>query len=121
MNRTKGTLKRLAGPMFVPLFNADRNIYTPPANTIYAVIRHIHVSNVSAGAVTFWLYVGGNAGTVAGTEIVGERVIDTRDEFDYDCITKLVGNDSGSAGYLTGWTDTALSLVITVEGEQFRS
>ena len=64
-----GTLKLVAGPAFIA--NTATDIYTPPASTIYTVIRHIHVANKTAGAVTFRLYLGATGANAAGTEIMG--------------------------------------------------
>jgi hypothetical protein len=55
---------RLAGP--VQLTNADATYFTAPAsggtpNGGGAIVRHIHVTNPSAGAVTFTLAIGTTA------------------------------------------------------------
>lgn len=55
--------KRLAGPALVS--NAAATKYTVPA-TLRAVVRHIHVSNPTGGAVTFTMSIGADA---AGTRI----------------------------------------------------
>jgi len=57
------TVKRLAGPAQVS--NAAATKYTTPASTT-TILRHIHVSNTSAGAVTFTMSIGADA---AGTRI----------------------------------------------------
>ena len=51
-----GTLKQIAGPAYMA--SSATNIYTPPASTIYTIIRHIHIANVTASAATFSLFVG---------------------------------------------------------------
>ena len=51
-----GALKRIAGPAY--LGNAVANIYTPPSSDVYVVINHIHIANVTGGAVTWTLYIG---------------------------------------------------------------
>lgn len=106
-----GTLKRIAGPAYLAAAAAD--IYTPPAATIYTVIRHIHIANRTAGAVTFTLYIGATGGSAAGTELFGAHSIAANSAFDYYCQKKLVSTD-----FLTGLASAATSLVITVEGEQ---
>lgn len=106
-----GTLKRLAGPAF--LASSAANIYTPAASTIYTVIRHIHIANVTAGAVTFSLYVGATGGSAAGTQLFEAHSIPARSEFDYYCVLRMASTD-----FLTGLASAATSLVITVEGEQ---
>ena len=106
-----GILKRIAGPAY--LAGAATDIYTPPAATIYTVIRHIHVANKTAGAVTFTLYVGITGGSAAGTELFGAKSIAANDVYDYYCTLKMVSTD-----FLSGLASAATSLVITVEGEQ---
>jgi hypothetical protein len=108
-----GTLKRIAGPAYLAAAAAD--IYTPPAATIYTVIKHIHIVNKTAGAVTFALYVGATGGSAGGTEIRGPlESIAAYGTVDYWCNLKMLSTD-----FLTGLASAATSLVITVEGEQF--
>lgn len=106
-----GQLKRIAGPAYMASSAAD--IYTPPASTIYTVIRHIHIANVTAGAVTFTLYVGGTAGSVGGTELFKAVSIAANSSFDYYCTQKMISTD-----FLSGLASAGTSLTITVEGEQ---
>ena len=105
------TLKKIAGPAY--LAAAATDIYTPPAATIFTVIRHIHVANKTAGAVTFTLYIGATGGSAAGTELFGAKSVAANDTYDYYCLTRLASTD-----FLTGLASAATSLVITVEGEQ---
>lgn len=107
-----GTVKRLAGPAYLAAAAAD--IYTPAASTIYTVIRHIHIANKTAGAVTFTLYVGATGGSAAGTELFGAKSVAANDIYDYYCTLKMISTD-----FLSGLASAATSLVITVEGEQF--
>ena len=106
-----GTAKRIAGPAY--LANAAADIYTPPASTIYTIIRHIHVANKTAGAVTFSLYVGATGGSAGGTEIFSGHSVPANSEFDYYCAMVMKSTD-----FLSGLASAATSLVITVEGEQ---
>ena len=106
-----GTIKRIAGPAY--LANAAADIYTPPASTIYTVIRHIHIANVTAGAVTFTLYIGATGGSAAGTELFKGYSVAANSSFDYYCAKKLINTD-----FLSGLASAATSLTITVEGEQ---
>lgn len=106
-----GTLKRIAGPAY--LAAAATDIYTPPASTIYTVIRHIHIANVTAGAVTFTLYVGATGGSAAGTELFKAYSVAANSSFDYYCTLKMISTD-----FLSGLASAGTSLVITVEGEQ---
>ena len=104
-----GTLARV-GPAYIA--NAAANIYTPPASTIYTIIRHIHVANVTAGAVTFSLYVGATGGSAGGTQLFGTQSVAANSPFDYYCVKKMVSTD-----FLTGVASAATSLVITLEVE----
>lgn len=107
-----GTIKRIAGPAFIA--NAAADIYTPAAATIYTVIRHIHVANVTAGAVTFTLYVGATGGSAAGTELFKGYSVAANSSFDFYCALKMVSTD-----FLSGLASAASSLTIVVEGEQY--
>ena len=105
-----GTLKLIASPAYIA--NAAANIYTPPASTIYTVVRHIHIANVTSGAVMFSLYVGATAGSAGGTQLFGGQSITANSAFDYYCVMKLLSTE-----FLSGVASAANSLVITVEGE----
>lgn len=106
-----GQLKRISGPAY--LSNAAADIYTPPASTIYTVIKHIHIQNVTTGAVTFSLYVGGTAGSAGGTELFKSVSVPANTPFDYYCDLKMASTD-----FLSGLASAASSLTIVVEGEQ---
>lgn len=105
-----GTLKLIAPPAYMS--SSAANIYTPPASTIYTVVRHIHIANVTAGAITFSMYVGATGGSAGGTQLFGGKSIAANDVFDYYCVMKLLSTE-----FLTGIASAATSLVITVEGE----
>lgn len=106
-----GQLKRIAGPAY--LANAAADIYTPPAATIYTVIKHIHIANVTAGAVTFTLYIGATGGSTGGTELFKAVSVAANSSFDHYCNRKMVSTD-----FLSGLASAATSLTITVDGEQ---
>lgn len=105
-----GTLKRIAGPAYIGSSVAD--IYTPAASTIYTVIRHIHIANVTAGAITFTLYVGGTAGSTGGTELFKGQSVAANSSFDYYCVLRMANTD-----FLSGIASAGSSLTIVVEGE----
>lgn len=105
-----GTIKKISGPAY--LSNSAADIYTPAASTIYTVIRHIHIANVTVGAVTFTLYVGGTAGSTGGTELFKGYSVAANSSFDYYCSLKLLSTE-----FLSGLASAATSLTITVEGE----
>lgn len=106
-----GQLKKLAGPAYLAASATD--IYTPAASTIYTIIRHIHIANVTAGAVTFTLYVGTTGGSAAGTELFKGVSIAANSYFDYYTTLKMT-----SADFLSGLASAGSSLVIVVEAEQ---
>ena len=106
-----GTLKRIAGPAFLAATATD--IYTPPAATIYSVIRHIHVANVTGGAVTFTLYVGATGGSAAGTELFKAYSVPANSSFDFYGALRMASTD-----FLSGLASAGSSLTIVVEGEQ---
>jgi hypothetical protein len=107
-----GTKKRIAGPAFLAAAAAD--IYTPPASTIYTSIRQIHIANVTAGAVTFSLYIGATGGSAAGTELFKNvSVAANGGVFDHYCDRRMNSTD-----FLSGLASAATSLTITVDAEQ---
>lgn len=105
-----GTVKRIAGPAFIAA--SATNIYTPAASTIYTIIRHIHVANVTSGAVTFTLYVGATGGSAAGTELVKALSLPASLTWDFYCGLRMDSTD-----FLTGLASAGSSLTITVEGD----
>lgn len=105
-----GQLKRF-GPAYLAASAAD--IYTPPASTIYTVIRHIHIANVTAGAVTFTLYVGATGGSAAGTELFKGVSIAGNSYFPYYMSMKMLSTD-----FLSGLASAGSSLTIELEVEQ---
>lgn len=106
-----GTIKRIAGPAYLAASATD--IYTPPASTIYTIIKHIHVANVTSGAVTFTLYVGTTGGSTGGTELFKGYSVAANSTFDYYCQKKMASTD-----FLSGLASAGTSLTIVVEGEQ---
>ena len=95
------TLKRISGPAY--LAAAAANIYTPPASTILTVIRHIHIANVTGGAVTFSLYVGATAGSAGGTELFKTFTVAANGTFDYYCNQYMASTD-----FLSGLASAAI-------------
>lgn len=106
-----GTIKRIAGPAYIA--NAAANIYTPPAATIWTLIRHMHFANVTAGSLTFSLYVGATGGSAGGTEIFKDYAIAAKGSFDYYCTKFMASTD-----FLSGIASAASGITIVVEGEQ---
>ena len=98
------------------------NILNPPAasggvgagaSAQYIILRHIRITNKTAGAVTFSLYLGATAGNVAGTEVVGTaQSVAANSSFDWYGILRL-----DAADFLVGGASALTSLVLTGEGE----
>lgn len=105
-----GTLKR-TGPAY--LANSVTDIYTPPASTIYTVIKHLHLANVTGSPVTFTLYVGATGGSAGGTELFKGVPIPANSSFDYYCTLKMASTD-----FLSGLASSASAITIVVEAEQ---
>jgi hypothetical protein len=107
-----GTIKRIAGPAYLAASVAD--IYTPPASSIYTLIKHIHIANVTGTAATFTLYVGATAGSAGGTELAKAESVPANSHVDlYFTNLRLASTD-----FLSGASGTASALTIVVMGEQ---
>jgi hypothetical protein len=107
-----GTPKRIAGPAFIA--NAAANIYTPPASTIYTLIRQIHLCNVTGTAVPISLYIGATGGSAAGTEIARLLSIPPNSVVDLFFPNGLL---MLSTDFLTGVAGTASAVTITLVGD----
>jgi len=81
--------------------------------TIYDVVKHIHVVNKTAGAVTFSLWLGATGGNAAGTELFNAYSVASYSTFDYYCSLRMISTD-----YLVGGASAATSLTIYGEGVQ---
>lgn len=101
------TAKRLAGPALVT--NSAATKYTVPAVT-KTTVRHIHVSNTSAGAVTFTLSIGTDA---AGTRLFDAYTIAAGAVLDHFGIYHLEPAEIIQA--LAGTTNI---LTLTIDGDE---
>ncbi len=108
-----GTLKKISGPAY--LASSATDIYTPAASTIFTVIRHIHFANVTAGAVTFTLYVGATGGSSGGTELFKAYSIAANSTYDWYAAPS--GLRLASTDFLSGLASAGTSITITVMGE----
>jgi hypothetical protein len=106
-----GQLKVIAPVAYLP--NAVANIYTPPAATIYTVIRHIHLANVTNVAATFTLYIGLTGGSAGGTEIFKAFSLGPNATYDWFPNRKMLSTD-----FLTGLASASSTITIEVTGEQ---
>ena len=90
---------------------------TPPTGFtepgFYAIIRHIRITNKTAGAVTFSLWKGATGANTAGTEVIGTGYsVAANSAFDWYGIMRF-----DAADFLVGGASAATSLTITLEGE----
>ncbi len=108
-----GQLKRISGPAY--LGNSAADVYTPPASTIYTVIRHIHLANTDTSSRTASLYVGATGGSAGGTELLKGKSIAANDVLD---LYFSPGLKMASTDFLSGLADSASKVAITVMGEQ---
>ncbi len=108
-----GQLKKLAGPAFIA--STATNVYNSAVVTEYTVIYHIHIANISAGAVAFTLCLSTTTGTAtSGTELFKGRSILANTEFDYyPQRLKMLTTD-----FLVALDGNGAALVITVTGEK---
>ncbi len=109
-----GAIKKLAGPLALTAV-LTTDIYRGGGGSalIYDVVRHIHIANKTAGAVTFSLWLGATGANAAGTELFTGYSVAANSAFDYYCGLKMT-----SADYLVGGAAAGVSLSITIEGEQ---
>jgi hypothetical protein len=110
-----GTPKTIAGPAF--LSNAIANIFTPNAALKYQ-ITHISVTNNTAGAVTFSLFVDTTGAGTAGKELVKDYSLAAKGTAGatWDRYNGPTLDGSNAAHFLTGLASALSSLIITVEG-----
>ena len=107
------SIKRLAGP--VAMSNTlTTNIYNNTSALIYDIIKHIHIANKTAGAVTFSLWLGATGANAAGTELFTAVTIAANSTFDWYGNLKMLSTD-----FLVGGASAATSLTITVMGESY--
>ena len=99
--------KRLAGPAQVS--NAAATKYTVPAG-VRAIVRHIHVSNTSAGAVAFTMSVGADA---AGTRLFDAYNIAAGATLDFYCYLVLAATE-----ILQAFAGTNNILTLTINGDE---
>ena len=105
-----GTIKVISPVAF--LTNAAATIYTPPAATIYVVLKHIHICNITASAATFTLYIGLTGGSVTSTTLFAALSVAANSSFDYYLNRKMLSTE-----FLSGLASGSSTLTIEVTGE----
>lgn len=98
------------------------NLLSPPtasggvnagSSSQFIVLNHIRITNKTAAAVTFTLYLGATGANAAGTEVIGTATaVAANSSFDYYGALRI-----DAADFLVGGAGTATALTITGEGE----
>lgn len=101
------TPKRLHGPALIT--NAAATKYTVPAST-KTIVRHIHVSNTTAGAVTFTLSIGTDA---AAVRLFDGYTIPAGSVFDHYCYHVM-----DAAEIIQALAGTTNILTLTINGDE---
>jgi len=99
--------KRLVGP--TQLAGAAAVLYTVPAGR-NALVRHIHFSNPSAGAVDVTVSIGADA---AGTRLFDGFSIPADSVYDWFGYVPLAAAED-----IRGWSSAAATVNIEVAGEE---
>ncbi len=107
-----GTLKRIVGPLALSS-TLTTNVYNQSSALIFDVVKHIHITNKTAGAVTFSLWLGATGANAAGTELFIGQSIAANSSFDWYCNLKMLSTD-----FLVGGASAATSLSLVAMGEQ---
>lgn len=105
---------RLAGPAY--LASSATNVYTPPTSsqvTLRTYITQIHLANVTNGAVTWTLYIGGTGGSTAGTEIGKDVSIAANTNSD---LYFGDGIEMATTDFLSGLASAGSSITVTING-----
>lgn len=98
---------RMAGPAQVS--NAAATKYTVPAGRL-GILRHVHVQNPSAAAVTFTMSIGADA---AGTRLFDAYTIGAGQVLDHWCYYVLT-----AAEIIQAFAGTNNILTLTIDGDE---
>ncbi len=90
------------------------NVYNQGSALIYDIIKHIHIANKTAGAVTFSLWLGATGANAAGTELFNAVSVPANSVYDWYGNLKMLSTD-----FLVGGASAGTSLTITIEGETY--
>lgn len=79
----------------------------------YIILKHIRITNKTASAATFSLWLGATGANVAGTEVIGQgQSVPANSSYDWYGLLRL-----DAADFLVGGAGTATALTISGEGE----
>lgn len=100
-NILNGAITSLAGPVGIT--------FTQPI----IILRHIRISNKTASAATFSLWLGATGANAAGTEFIGTGVsVAANSYFDWYGMAQIL-----STQFLVGGSNTATALTFQAEAE----
>lgn len=102
------------GPAYIT--DASDDLYVPAVSNVYALVRHIHLTNTDTSARTVSLYVGATGAEAAGTEIAKDLSIAAKSNED---IYFPAGLKLTSTTFLVGDADTTNKVVCTITGELY--
>lgn len=98
------------------------NICNPPtasggvnagSSSQFIVLKHLRVTNKTASAATFSLWLGATGANLAGTEVVGTaQSVPANSSYDWYGLLRI-----DAADFLVGGAGTATALTISGEGE----
>lgn len=98
------------------------NLLNPPTTTggvnagtspQYLILKHLRITNKTAAAVPFSLWLGATGANAAGTEVIGQgKPVPANDSVDWYGILRLDSPD-----FLVGGAGAAAALSIMGEGE----
>ena len=98
------------------------NLLNPPtasggvnagSSSQYIILKHARITNKTASAATFSLWLGATGANAAGTEVIGSgKSVPANDSVDWYGVLRL-----DAADFLVGGAGTATALTITGEGE----
>jgi hypothetical protein len=107
------SIKKLAGP--AAFATSATNLYTPSGTTTYDIIKHVHIVNTTAGALTFSLFLSQSTGVeTAGKELFVNLSVPANSVYDYYCNLKLIAGTDFLVGHAS-----AVTMTFTVEGETY--
>jgi hypothetical protein len=109
----RGIRKRTFGPLALTT-TLTTNVYNQSSPLLYDVLKHIHVSNKPAAAVTFTLYIGESGANTAGTELFRLVSVGPFSSFEWYGRLRMEYLD-----YLVGGASSNSALVIVAEGKQY--
>jgi hypothetical protein len=79
----------------------------------YIILKHVRITNKTASAATFSLWLGATGANAAGTEVIGTaQTVPANSSYDWYGLLRI-----DAADFLVGGAGTATALTISGEGE----